>query len=51
MDNIVEIKKRKADKALNRILLPNYFVEKHGRDYKMIVYEDKIELIPIKKYN
>ena len=50
MDNIVEIKKRKAD-TCNRVLLPNYFIEENGKEYKMIIYQDKIELIPIKKYN
>lgn len=48
MDNIIEISKKKADKSLNRVLIPKWFTEKYGREFKMVVYENKIELIPIK---
>lgn len=40
---------KKADKVLNRIIIPKFFIDKFGRDFYMEVYNDKIILTPIKK--
>ena len=44
-----EILQKKADVSKQRIILPLWFVNKHGYYYTMKVYEDKIILIPDKK--
>lgn len=38
-----------ADKARNRVIIPQFFIDKHGREFCMEIYEDKIILIPIEK--
>jgi len=40
---------KNADKIHNRIILPKKFVEQHGRQYYMEVYDDQIILKPIKR--
>ena len=40
---------KNADKVLNRVVLPKFFIEKHGRQFYMEVYADKIILIPVKE--
>ena len=40
---------KNADKVLNRVVIPKSFIDKHGRQFYMEVYEDKIVLKPIKK--
>ena len=41
---------KKADKSLNRILIPKNVIEKFGRDFFMEVYDDgTIIFKPIKK--
>jgi len=40
---------KNVDKALNKMVIPKFFVEKYGRKFYMNVYEDKIVLIPMKK--
>lgn len=40
---------KKADKVMNRIIIPKSFIDKHGKQFYMEVYEDKIILKPIKK--
>jgi hypothetical protein len=40
---------KKADKVLNRIVLPKKFIDEYGYEYSMEVYEDKIVLIPIRR--
>lgn len=40
---------KNVDKSLNKMIIPKFFVEKHGREFYMEVYEDKIILKPIKK--
>ena len=40
-----------AEKRYNRVSIPKKFIDKWGRRYLMYVYEDKIELIPIKEEN
>lgn len=42
---------KKADVNASRIIIPKFFVNKHGLCYRMEVYEDKIILIPIKEEN
>lgn len=40
---------KNVDKTLNKMVIPKFFVEKHGRSFFMEIYEDKIVLIPVKK--
>lgn len=49
MDKPMLIFQKNVDKAVNKIIIPKFFVEKHGRSYSMEIYEDKIILKPIKK--
>ena len=39
----------KRSNTQNKILIPKAFIDKHGRDFYMEIYEDKVILIPIKK--
>ena len=41
--------KKNVDKSLNKIIIPKFFVNEHGREFYMEIYEDKIILKPIKK--
>ena len=43
------IYQKKADKTLHKIIIPQFFIEKHGYEYYMEIYEDKIILKPIKR--
>lgn len=45
----VLIFQKTADKEKNRIIIPKFFVDKHGRQFYMKVYENYIKLIPIKE--
>lgn len=39
---------KRADKKLNRILIPKFIIEKYGRDFYLDILEDgSIRLIPI----
>ena len=38
-----------ADKVMNRIIVPKFFIEKFGRNFYMEIFEDKIILKPMKK--
>lgn len=49
MNEPILVYEKKADNTLNRIAIPKKVINKFGRLYIMKVYEDKIELIPIKK--
>lgn len=40
---------KNADKELNRVIIPKFFIDKYGRQFYMEIYEDKIVLKPIKK--
>lgn len=40
---------KNADKTKNRIVIPKFFTDKHGYQFYMEIYEDKIILKPIKK--
>lgn len=41
---------KKADKALNRIVIPKFIIDKHGRDFYLEYCDDEtIRLVPIKK--
>ena len=41
--------KKNADKKLNRVIIPKFFIEKFGQSFYMEVYEDYIKLIPVRK--
>lgn len=49
MDKPILIFQKNVDKTLNKIIIPKFFVEEHGRQYYMEIYADKIVLKPIKK--
>lgn len=49
MDKPILIFEKNADKTLHKIIIPQFFIEKHGYQYYMEIYEDKIILKPIKK--
>lgn len=41
---------KKADKRMNRILIPKFIIDKWGRDFRLDVMDnDTIVLTPIKK--
>ena len=41
---------KRADKTLNRIVIPKFIIDKFGRDFYLEVLEDgSMKLIPIKK--
>lgn len=41
---------KRADKTMNRIIIPKFIIEKYGRDFYLDVLEDgTMKLIPIKK--
>ena len=40
---------KKADSVFNRVIIPKFFIEQHGREFQMEIYKDKIILIPIEK--
>lgn len=43
------IYQKNADKEMNRVIIPKAFIEKHGRQFYMEIFEDKIVLKPIKE--
>ena len=40
---------KNADKTLNRIMIPKFFIDEFGRKFTMKVYKDKIVLEPIRE--
>lgn len=40
---------KNTEKTTNKMRIPKKFVENHGRNYYMEVYEDYIKIIPIRK--
>ena len=40
---------KKADASNSRIIIPKFFVQKHGLSFFMEIYEDRIVLIPNKE--
>lgn len=41
---------KKADKTLNRIVIPKFIIDKYGRDFYLEFYDDEtIKLVPINK--
>lgn len=43
------IYQKNADKELNRIIIPKFFIDKFGRNFYMEIYENKIVLKPMQK--
>ena len=43
------IYQKNADKEMNRVIIPKFFIEEHGRHFYMEIYADKIILRPIKE--
>jgi len=43
---------KRADKQLNRILIPKFIIDNYGRDFYLKIYDDgSMKLIPITKLN
>lgn len=43
---------KRADKQLNRILIPKFIIDTYGRDFYLKIYDDgSMKLIPITKLN
>lgn len=40
---------KKAEKTMNKIILPKVCIEKWGNSYYLEVYENYIKLVPIQK--
>lgn len=40
---------KNADKVQNRIIIPQFFIDKFGSSFYMEIYKDYIKLIPIGK--
>ena len=40
---------KKADKGVNKIIIPKAIIESWGNEFIMEVYEDKMVLIPLSK--
>lgn len=40
---------KNADRARNRIIIPQFFIDKHGNQFYMEVYDNYIKLIPVKE--
>ncbi len=49
MDRPRMILQKNAEKSMNKVVIPRFFVKKWGYQFYMEVYEDKIVLIPLKK--
>lgn len=47
MEKLISLFQKNADKTLNRIILPKFFIDKYGRSFYMEVYEDKIVIKPM----
>lgn len=41
------IYQKNADKEMNRVIIPKFFIDKFGRQFYMEIFEDKIVLKPI----
>ena len=50
-ENIIRRYFKLADPIQNRIIIPKWFVDEHGRDFYMEIYENYIKLIPIEKFS
>lgn len=40
---------KRADIEKNRVIIPIWFIRKHGREFYMEMHDDKIVLIPLNK--
>lgn len=41
---------KKADKSLNRVIIPKFIIDKYGRDFYFEFYDDEtIKLVPVGK--
>lgn len=47
MDELISKFQKNADKQLNRVIIPKFFIDKYGRSFYMEVYEDKIIIRPL----
>lgn len=49
MEKPILIYQKNAERTQNKIVIPRAFINKHGNQFYMEIYEDKIVLKPIKK--
>lgn len=49
MEKPILIFKKNAEKSKNKIIIPQFCINKFGNEFYLEVYEDKMILIPIKK--
>jgi len=47
MEDLIAKYQKNADKVLNRIIIPKFFIDKYGRSFYMEVYKDKIVIKPL----
>lgn len=47
MEQPIFIYQKTADKEKNRVIIPKKFIDKHGKNFYMIGYKDKIVIKPI----
>lgn len=47
MDKLIALYQKNADKTMNRVILPKFFIDKYGRSFYMEVYKDKIIIKPL----
>ena len=47
--NVVITYQKNADKIRNRIIIPKFFIDKHGREFYMQIFDNYIKLIHVKK--
>ena len=41
---------KRADKTLNRIIIPKFIIDKYGREFYLEYYDDEtIKLVPVNK--
>lgn len=47
MDKLIALYQKNADKTMNRVIIPKFFIDKYGRSFYMEVYKDKIIIKPL----
>lgn len=49
MEKPILVLKKRADIDKNRVILPKEFIDKHGRDFSLEMYKNKIVIVPYKE--
>lgn len=45
-DKLIKVLQKNAEKCKNRIIIPMSFIKKHGNQFYMKIYEDKLIIVP-----